>query len=131
MGTPVSHYIKTVGNIILSKYNHALSSDFESNKDLVSTLISYEQTLISISPTYNPEIQYSLKKLRNKLAGYITHEYNKLLKEKNFPGYSSSGSHAHAKISKKLRKTKSDNVKQTPKQPLRLESLLTSRQQYP
>ncbi len=130
MGTPVSHYIKTAGNIILGKYNHALSSDFEANKDLVNKLIGYEQTLVSISPTYNPEIRYSLKKLRNKLAGYVTREYNKLKQEKFCP-YDPSGSHAHAKISKKLRKTKSDNAKQTPKQPLRLESLLTGQPRYP
>jgi ribosomal protein S17E len=129
MGTPVSHYIKTVGNIILSKYNHALSPDFEANKDLVNRVIGYEQTLISIGPTYNPEIQYSLKGLRNKIAGYITCEYNKLQKEKNFPGYSSSGRHSHPKSFKKT--WKCNKPRQKPKQPLRLESLLTSRQQYP
>jgi ribosomal protein S17E len=126
MGTPVSHYVRTVGNIILDKYHNALSSDFEANKDLVSTLISYEQTLVSISPTYNPEIRYSLKKLRNKLAGYITHEYNKLLKEKNFPGYSSSGRHSHPKSSKKS--WKRNRTRQMPKQPQQLENLLTGRQ---
>lgn len=123
MGTPVSHYIRTVGDVILSKYSNALSSDFKANKDLVNKLISYEQTLVTISPTYNPEIQYSLKKLRNKIAGYITCEYNKLQKEKNFPGYCSSGRHSHPKSFKKT--WKRNKSRQKPKQPLRLESLLT------
>lgn len=134
MGNPVSHHVRAVGDLILSKCYNALSLDFESNKSLVNRLIGYEQTLdpANPSPVYRPEIQYDIKRLRNKLAGYITHEYNKLQKEEKmqFGPYSSSGSHARPKSSKKKRKVNKATFKRKPVQLGLLERLLLSRQQY-
>jgi ribosomal protein S17E len=127
MGTPVSHYIRSVGDIIIEKYPNALSSDFEANKDLVNQLIEYEKTLSTKpSPVYAPGFEYRMKKLRNKIAGYITHEYNKLQREESFPGYSASGSRAQPRQKKSLKR----KFKQKPKQPLRLEFLLTNQSRY-
>lgn len=130
MGNQVQRNVRNIGDIIIEKYHNHLSSDFEANKLLVNRLISYEQNLIVITPMYDPSVQYDLKKLRNKIAGYVTCKYNKLQKEEKFDAYSPSGSRAGPRPSKKKGKFKKTDFKRRPIQAGQLELLLTSRQQH-
>lgn len=105
MGNSVQRNVKNIGDYILGKYRPLLSLNFEANKVLVNKLIEYEQTLSTgPSPIYDPTIQYDMKKLRNSLAGYITHKYNQVLKEEETDSYSSRGSHTAPRRPRKFRR---------------------------
>jgi len=50
-------YIKQLGNVLLERYPDSFNTDFETNKDSVTTLTTVES-----------------KGVRNRIAGYVTPE---------------------------------------------------------
>jgi small subunit ribosomal protein S17e len=53
-------YVKKTGTILMEKYPDAFSSDFETNKGLVTELTNIES-----------------KGVRNRIAGYVTRKQNR------------------------------------------------------
>jgi small subunit ribosomal protein S17e len=53
-------YVKKTGTILMEKYPDAFSSDFETNKELVTELTNIES-----------------KGVRNRIAGYVTRKQNR------------------------------------------------------
>jgi ribosomal protein S17E len=95
-----SHLITTLGEKIMKEIPSKISGDFEANKSLVDKILSYKS---GREPEINlSEGPYHSTKFRNKVAGYITREYNKMQKHLQDPSYDPHGSHAPPKKKPKI-----------------------------
>lgn len=89
----------SLGNLVIQKCPDKISGDFEKNKDLVSKILFYESQL-------EPEVigilegQYDAKRLRNEVAGHITHTYKNM--QKHGQGYDMHGNHEAGKKKKRI-----------------------------
>lgn len=96
-----SSLVTKLGEKIMKELPSRISGDFEANKSLVDKVLVYAS---GWGPEMNlSEGPYDPTKFRNKVAGYITREYNKMQKHLQDPsGYDPHGSHAPPKKKQKI-----------------------------
>lgn len=89
----------SLGDLIIQKCPDKITKDFEANKSLVNKVLFYE---IQSNPELIDILEgpYDAKRLRNEIAGYITHLYKKT--QKHGAGYDMHGSHKAGEQRKKI-----------------------------